>query len=274
MSTSISKQITSYDLLKAVAVIIMIVDHTGHYFYPDEMWFRVIGRLCVPIWFFLIGYARTSEITDNIKIGILVLMISAVVAGQFIFPLSILVTIAFARHYRPQYIRAALYSPESLRGVFLIMIFAALPSGILFEYGTMALLFVIFGYMVRNWDEAAARIRPAYLHMYVGASFFVFALQQAVSLPTLTLDQGGVLLLGLAGVAGALYRFKSREYVVATQRLPAVLTGFVQIMGRRTLEIYVAHLVVFRGVAMYLDPARYPFLEWKLVAGNIIAPFF
>ena len=38
-------EITSYDLLKAAAVIIMIIDHVGYYFFIDEMWWRAVGRI-------------------------------------------------------------------------------------------------------------------------------------------------------------------------------------------------------------------------------------
>ena len=45
--------ITSYDLFKTLAVATMLIDHVGIYFFPDELWFRVIGRLSFPIWLFL-----------------------------------------------------------------------------------------------------------------------------------------------------------------------------------------------------------------------------
>ncbi len=49
MNKILPRDLTSYDLLKTLAVILMIIDHVGHHFFPDEMWFRVVGRLCVPI---------------------------------------------------------------------------------------------------------------------------------------------------------------------------------------------------------------------------------
>ena len=60
---SLPKELTSYDLLKSLAVILMICDHIGYFFFPEEMWFRTLGRLCLPIWFFLIGYARGDEVS-------------------------------------------------------------------------------------------------------------------------------------------------------------------------------------------------------------------
>ncbi len=33
--------LTAYDLLKTLAIILMVVDHIGAYFFPDQMWWRV-----------------------------------------------------------------------------------------------------------------------------------------------------------------------------------------------------------------------------------------
>lgn len=56
------REVTSYDLLKCAAVIIMVIDHVGFYFYPENLWFRAVGRIGFPVWFFLVGYARGRDI--------------------------------------------------------------------------------------------------------------------------------------------------------------------------------------------------------------------
>ena len=58
---TLSSYLTSYDLLKTLALVLMVIDHIGYFFYPEEMWWRVLGRLSVPIWFFLIGYANARD---------------------------------------------------------------------------------------------------------------------------------------------------------------------------------------------------------------------
>lgn len=59
--------------LKTVAIISMIIDHIGYYFYymmPDAMFllFRIIGRISMPIFAFLIvqGYFKTGNIKGYI----------------------------------------------------------------------------------------------------------------------------------------------------------------------------------------------------------------
>ncbi len=50
--------------LKVIAIIAMTVDHVGAFLYPDDLWFRIVGRLTIPIIAFLIveGYHHTTNI--------------------------------------------------------------------------------------------------------------------------------------------------------------------------------------------------------------------
>ena len=49
MAKQLPANITSYDLFKALALVLMLADHIGYYFYDDVDWWRVAGRICVPI---------------------------------------------------------------------------------------------------------------------------------------------------------------------------------------------------------------------------------
>ncbi len=57
-----ARTVTNYDVLKTLAVFLMIADHVGLYLYPDFEMLRVLGRLSLPIWFFLIGFARSRDV--------------------------------------------------------------------------------------------------------------------------------------------------------------------------------------------------------------------
>ena len=52
------------DLLKLLALGTMLVDHIGYMYFPNEMLFRIIGRLAFPIFAYQIalGYSRTSNL--------------------------------------------------------------------------------------------------------------------------------------------------------------------------------------------------------------------
>ncbi len=69
------------DLLKLIAAISMLIDHVGAVFFPNEITFRLVGRLAFPIFAYClaIGYARTSDPVRYLKR----LLIFAVITQPF-----------------------------------------------------------------------------------------------------------------------------------------------------------------------------------------------
>ena len=273
MTKTLPKGLTSYDLLKTLAIILMIIDHTGHHFYPDEMWFRVFGRLCLPIWFFLIGYARTTEISARLWVGGIIVTLSALVAGQFLLPLNILFTIIALRFLRRGVVLSSLSSAEGLRGMFFILIFLTFPSSILFEYGSSAMLFVLVGYIVRHKEEVSKQIDLRYLKLFTVLSFLSFFAIQVIILPSLSFQQILTMFAGFGFIGIILWYFRPVVYSDGLSFFKKPLVVLVQFAGRRTLEIYVVHILIFRGMCMYLYPERYDFLAWHYVPSNVVSAF-
>ena len=63
--------------LKLIAIITMVIDHTGAIFFPDQMWLRAIGRIAFPIFVFLLveGLFNTSNIKKYLtRLGIFALI--------------------------------------------------------------------------------------------------------------------------------------------------------------------------------------------------------
>jgi len=258
---NLPKDLTSYDFLKAIAIILMITDHVGYHFYPDEAWFRIFGRLCVPIWFFLIGYARTREIPKTIWIWAGALVVSSMIAGQFLFPVTVLFSLMLARHWIDGMMVRALRNYEAFAGMFFLLLCLSWPSGLLFEYGTLGFMFTIFGALMRNRKELEIKQRPVII--FVAASAFTFFLFQGLGMPHVSPAQGLVLFGGVGFVCWLLYVFRPATYPRLTQALPGPVIFLIQLMGRRTLEIYVLHILLFRGLAMILDPERFGLYEWR-----------
>jgi len=139
----------------------------------------------------------------------------------------------------------------------------AIPSYQIAEYGTQALITAIFGYLVRHRDELSDKKQVDYYMIFALVGFV--AIQQlnfGFSLPQFLFVVGGTMAVRLV-----LYYFKPRTYPVLTGKLPAPATFFVQFCGRRTLEIYVVHLLLFKAAGMALDPARFAFLGGGLWGG-------
>lgn len=270
MKKILPKEITAHDLIKCLAVLLMISDHVGHHFYPDEMWFRVFGRLCVPIWFFLVGYAKTNERPLYLWSAAVLVSLSAIISGQFILPLNILFSIIILRYYRDGFIRSALQSPESMRGIFLILLLSTLPTALVFEYGAIGMLFVIIGYIVRHKEDVMQKFPPQYIYLFVGLTYFSFFILEGIGLPSLSLLQAVVLGGGFMAIAVLLWRFKERTYPVLTAKLPSAAGWCVRMMGRKTLEIYVIHILLFRGICMVLYPEKYDFMGWEWLPASLV----
>lgn len=260
------KDITSYDLLKAVAVLLMIVDHVGFYFFPDHEIFRAIGRICVPMWFFLIGYARSRDLPLKLFICIGILIAADLVTGMYFTPFSILFTIMLVRLALDKAVHFADRSRAALWTLCAVLTVTILPSIMLGEYGTQGLILAIFGFMIRRQQDARINnieiADKTLLRDYTIFMTFIFIAWQQFAFgfatPSLIVMASGVMV-----TIWILSRFESKTYPDATAALPSIIVWSVQLMGRRTMEIYVAHLVLFKFAALLSGDDRFGWFDWE-----------
>jgi hypothetical protein len=251
------KELTSYDFFKTFAVIFMLVDHIGYYFYPEENWFRILGRFCVPVWFFFIGYAKTREIPSSMWIGGGLLVVANVFAGLSIFPLNILFTMIFVRYCLDKVMSHVLKGTNELWALCVVLFFLTFPTSIVTEYGFQAILMAMFGYMVRFRQENED-IQKVFLPFsifaaltYVAVQSFMFGL---LGVEMIVLEVGVVL------VMLALYFFKPATYPRLTKYTPIPIVYLLKICGRKTLEIYVIHLLLFKFLSVLYG--RFEAFQW------------
>lgn len=263
---TLPKEITSYDILKTLAVALMIVDHVGYYFFPEQEWFRVFGRLCVPMWFFLIGYARSRDIGPRLWIGGLVLVAANVAVGMTVFMLNILITIILVRLVLDPVMKFALKSNVKFWLAAFVILVLALPTWLVTEYGAIGLLLAMFGYLVRHKREGVTedKKRIDTFMAFTGLAFIAFNIVLLL-MPDITPIQIGVLAAGTFAVMIWLTYFKPETYPDLTAKMPSLVVGLLHIGGRRTLEIYVIHLLLFKFAALFLFPDKYGLFEWSLV---------
>ncbi|HIF26469.1 MAG TPA: hypothetical protein EYG18_05295 [Micavibrio sp.] len=260
MTKILPKDITSYDLLKSFAVIIMIIDHLGYYFFPDELIFRAIGRIGFPIWFFLIGHASGRDLPTKLLIGIGMLMAADIITGLYVFPLSALVTIALLRISIDKVMAVCDKSQRMLWIVSAILFVLVVPSFFVMEYGAQAMIMAILGYMVRHekdkgYDKKLVRDYT----VFAGFSFLFWQqLNFGMSTPLLVLM--GV---GTAAIMVVLRGFDKKTYPKLTAKLPMPAIWSLQFMGRRTLEIYVGHLVLFKFLCLLTGDPRFVLFDWQ-----------
>lgn len=260
MEKKLPVNLTIYDFFKTVAVILMLVDHFGYYFYPDELWFRVIGRLCVPIWFFLIGFANSRDLSAKLWIGGIILVIANIPTGQSILPLNILFTMIFVRLVLDHIMAHAVKGQNEFWAMNVMLILLAVPSFYVTEYGTQAIIMAMYGWLIRHRNDESLLPNMLLHHS-------AFALISFVVIQTLIFGfndpQLMALQIGIFAVMGMLYFFKPAEFPALTKKLPAPVIFFFKLGGRKTLEIYVFHLVLFKALSIPLG--RFEWFDWTWV---------
>jgi hypothetical protein len=230
--------LNSHDLLKAFALVFMTIDHCGIFLLPDDLWWRAIGRIGIPVWFFLIGYGRGSRITHELLAGAVILLLASAVTAVAIFPMNVLVSIILCRlalnfcdpkHWLVRY-------PSEMIALCLLLF---LPSIYLFEYGTLAIGFAFAGRMLREGMQGP---RLKIIWVTLGAFFVVMQLANY----DFNLAQSVVVVVGTALVCWYLYHFR-----ITPVTLPPIAGFISMLLGRYSLEYYVAHRALFQIIGAY-----------------------
>lgn len=251
--------LTSYDLLKSLALLLMLLDHVGYYFYPQNEWFRVVGRACVPIWFFLVGYARSRDLSKPLWIGAGLIILANFALGGGIFPLNILVTIIVVRLALDRVAHLAFRDWENATYTAFGLSVLFLPTFFAFEYGTAALLLALCGYIIRNAERMIISQTAQRVFIVYALTFFAFT--QLITF-NMTHFQSQAMVIGIGMSAILLYFFRPKEVPEVENSLPRPLVGALQFGGRYTLEIYVFHLILFKAICCLLGLKGYGIFNW------------
>ena len=242
--------VTHLDLIKTFAVIIMIIDHIGMYFFNDWLWFRALGRIGgAPVWFFLIGYAHTRKIPDRLFIGALILAAADFILFQKVFAMSALVTIILLRLTIDHVMNFALQNRYLFVVSSVLLAFAYIFTQMLFEYGTLALFFAMAGYMTRQREriERETFVTKWDYYGFLTFTFFMFIFMQN-AIFGFDVVQFTFMALCTAAVMVVLVTMEPMTFPQIRQPQKR----FLMFCGRRTLDIYVAHLVLFKIIVFIL----------------------
>ncbi|MEM6903571.1 MAG: TraX family protein [Pseudomonadota bacterium] len=233
---------TSTDLIKLLAVITMVVDHLGYFFFPDELWWRAVGRLSAPIWLFMIGYADTRTVPGRLWVGAGILVLLDLIIVDVLTPLNILFTMALIRFALPVIEHRKLLALENYLPFLAIMVVLTPPSWFAIEYGTLAIIFACFGLMIRR------KVSGVLLWVTIIALAIIYAGWQRLYFE-FDDAQTAFVAIGTASLLIALTLFKR----VPLSRLAGmpIVAPILRFTGRYTLEIYVVHIMVFGLIARF-----------------------
>ena len=266
LKAKLPKEVTSYDLVKTFAVLIMIVDHIGFYFYPEALWWRVAGRMCVPVWMFLIGYAKSRDISFGLWNAALLLVVADVIVGWPVLPPNILFTVIVIRLFL-DIVAGWFEKSEAMRSAVVAgMVALFVPTIIIFDYGTSAFALALFGYYVRLCQEGRCTLSFMRGVMAFAGIFFVLSQQICFGFNEV---QFGVLAAGLLVVFLMMQNFSAREFPELGAKIGFAGRGFLQLCGRHSLEIYVAHLIIFKFTVLFLGLGETGWFAFKLLPPDL-----
>jgi peptidoglycan/LPS O-acetylase OafA/YrhL len=143
------------DWLKTAAILMVAVGHFGYFFIDDAGWWSVFGRMAAPVFFFLMGYARSRTIPLRwIWLGvILTLLDSWNTYWTWVAP-NILLSMVLIRIARP-YVKHLMHRYGWAAFILLVgALFAVLPiASNMVDYGAEGWLWALFGLCQRMYVD-------------------------------------------------------------------------------------------------------------------------
>jgi hypothetical protein len=235
------KSFNTHDLIKVIALFIMVIDHVGYYLMDDNPWFRMIGRMCAPMLYFLIGYVNKLRINYFlIAYGIILSFTGAYLYHRIWIDILITFIVYQALlHYFPVERISTLW-----RSIFFLLL---LPINFLIyvhvEYGILGIYFL--------YSSRMAAIKDPQASFWFALTLFVYFIWQLMMFPsffeTSRLYSFAFLTLGVF--------FILRFYTLKTLPCPKVLLWPLLFISRYSLHIYFYHLIALQALwIFYLHP--------------------
>ncbi len=247
---------TTLDLMKFFAIVNMTCDHIGMYFAPEELWWRAIGRITFPVWFFLVGFSRGRSIPRSLWIYAIILIAVHPFVYQPVFPTNALMTIILCR-YALNFCEDRGWMQTRLPEMAVAGAVLSLVTYPLTEYGSVGFLYALIGWYVRREQNHSKQF---YFLLCVSYAIFIFW-QTAFDF---TLWQMLYVLFGTALVVGWLARCRIQPLVSDWKKY--IWLKAATILSRNTLEYYFYHRLLFQIIAALMFVAvadrHFSWIKW------------
>jgi TraX protein len=242
-----ARAVTTIDVWKLAGVISFLVDHYGLFFDPDDNWWRLFGRIAAPIFFFLIGFARSHSVPLSWLVLGAVLTAADYVTSEGLrdTTINILINFALLRLVLPTIETHVM--PNPMRLAFLVLASAALIPRLdpILEYGGEGWLWALFGLSHRLllerggphefWRQYALALAAAGAYVVREISDYEFSL-----------FQGLLLAVVIGRLVSLLIEFRRTDL---EWQPPRPVSDVLIFAGRRSLEIYAGSLLIMQILA-------------------------
>jgi hypothetical protein len=237
-------KLNTHDVIKVMALGLMIVDHLGAYLFQDNLWCRLIGRGAAPLFFFLIGYSGKLRVrTDLIVYGLILSWTGYLLSGHIWVNILLVFIVT--------YCLLSLYPPNTLTTKWRIALFAlivgvSILSHNYVEYSGFGVLFAYSGRLLALKDPQG--------EIWLLLTLLVYFLWEGLIFGFLlhpdTMTALGALMVILYVILSQ-YRLRSFD-------LPGPLALLGLIVARYSLPIYFYHLLALQVVYVWVHH-HFPF---------------
>lgn len=257
--TQTAPAVDNTDWLKTAAIVLVSIDHFGHFFMQDDLWWAAFGRLAAPTFFFLIGYAQTRTVPLYwIWLGIVLTLLESWNADLTWVAPNILLSFALVRFARP-YVQIVAQRYGWIAFVLVVgALLAVQPFATsIADYGAGGWLWALFGLYQRVYvdgrsaadghgatqsSESPAHAMPEHVGLMrllaclIAAVVYIWQEQQEFSFPQVHF---AVFVLGVGVLSAGLYLFRRGPSRIQP---PEAIGAVLRFVGRHTLEIYAIQL--------------------------------
>ncbi|HCR86560.1 MAG TPA: hypothetical protein DIV86_07790 [Alphaproteobacteria bacterium] len=232
------KPLNTYDLLKAIAIVTMIIDHVGMFFLPQVEAFRAIGRMSMPLFLFLVGYSQKYVVTYELLLWGAIITIYKHFIGLASFEANILVTIFLVR-VMFGFLQGRELLQNSRDAIMVFCLIISVPSMLLFEYGSLAFMFAILGYCVKQGLK-----NNQFYVMVILVILFNYLLQSYISDSN---DLSYYLVFSLVSIICAylLLTFRLEDLNIKSQSVSLIIKW----LSTNALTIYIIHFIAFSALS-------------------------
>ena len=238
-------RVTTTDLWKLAGLVFVLVDHWGLYFDPDQDWWRVVGRLAAPIFFFFIGFARSREVPWTwVVFGLILTAMETWTSGDGLgrINLNILINFAYIRLLLPEVERRIMPHPARVALLAAAIVLLIRPVQPVLEYGAQGWLWALLGLAHRRALEGESALQR---NLLAALAASVYVVKEVLDYE-FELPQALVLALLVAALTFLATRFRR---AALPWRPPSPLAAALKIAGQRSLEIYAISLFAMMVIA-------------------------
>jgi len=240
---------SSYDLLKFIAILSMIVDHLGSYFYSDVEIFRAIGRLAFPLFLFLVGYSNNFKTQYSLLFAGIVIEFFQhyYFTASFSYTLDILIAIFLVRIAFNWLDKINYFNEQRFFELYVFSFLFSLPFNYVIEYGFFNFIFAYLGFACRrNYSGYKLHLFIFILLNYLFQKFLSF------NNSSLGFD---IEFLAISYIL--FYLTNDFKIIEGFKTLPKLLNKSYLFISRNSLFIYYSHKILFILIVVYFVQGRF-----------------